>query len=103
MAGRTAQKGDSLPGVTHIDDVSDPPNDLGNQPGDLLDRIDHYQDALPRLDSRAEDFGPLTLFVRDDGPPLHARPTRGWQGRTVTAADVDRVRASCARLPWGPG
>ncbi|MDX3849540.1 GNAT family N-acetyltransferase [Streptomyces sp. AK02-01A] len=60
----------------------------------LLDRIDHYQDALHRPDARAEDFGPLTLFVRDgSGPPLHARPTRGRPGSPVTAADVRRVRA----------
>ncbi|MFD8970149.1 GNAT family N-acetyltransferase [Streptomyces sp. NPDC059568] len=62
--------------------------------GDVLDRIDHYQDALPRLGARVEDFGPLTLFVRDGaGPPLHARPTRGWSGRPVGTADVERVRA----------
>lgn len=61
---------------------------------DRSDRIDRYQDGLPRLTGRAEDFGPLTLFVRqDDGSPLHARPTRGWTGRPVTAADVDGVRA----------
>ncbi|WP_079023210.1 GNAT family N-acetyltransferase [Streptomyces odonnellii] len=83
--------------MTHTDDVSGPADDPGDPLGDLLggllDRIDHYQDALPRLDARAEDFGPLTLFVRDGGPPLHARPTRGWRGHTVTADDVDRVRA----------
>jgi hypothetical protein len=39
-----------------------------------LDRIDRYQNALPRRAGRAEDFGPLTLFVRTDGgTPLHAR------------------------------
>ncbi|MEU3182977.1 GNAT family N-acetyltransferase [Streptomyces sp. NPDC006923] len=60
----------------------------------LLDRIDRYQDALHRPDARAEDFGPLTLFVRDgSGPPLHARPARGRPGSPVTAADVRRVRA----------
>ncbi|QXE37214.1 GNAT family N-acetyltransferase [Streptomyces sp. GMY02] len=79
--------------MTHTDDVSAPADDPGNPLGGLLDRIDRYQDALPRLDARAEDFGPLTLFVRDGGPPLHARPTRAWRGRTVTADDVGRVRA----------
>ncbi|QIQ05082.1 GNAT family N-acetyltransferase [Streptomyces liangshanensis] len=59
-----------------------------------LDRIDHYLDALPRRVGRAEDFGPLTLFVREDGgSPLQARPTRGWRGRPVTPADVAAVRA----------
>ncbi|MFJ2647098.1 GNAT family N-acetyltransferase [Streptomyces sp. NPDC087420] len=64
-----------------------------NQPSPL-DRIDHYQDTLPRRVGRAEDFGPLTLFVREDGgSALQARPTRGWRGRPVTAADVAAVRA----------
>ncbi|MFI5755439.1 GNAT family N-acetyltransferase [Streptomyces sp. NPDC051569] len=59
-----------------------------------LDRIDHYQDRLNRPHARAEDFGPLTLFVRKgSGPPLHARPTRGRSGPAVTAADVARVQA----------
>ncbi|MYV55701.1 GNAT family N-acetyltransferase [Streptomyces sp. SID3212] len=63
-------------------------------PLDPLDRVDRYRDTLPRRIGRAEDFGPLTLFVREDGGrPLHARPTQGWRGRPVTAADVADVRA----------
>jgi ribosomal protein S18 acetylase RimI-like enzyme len=64
-------------------------------PGDraLLDRIEEYYDAVPRSDSRAEDLGALTLFVRDGGGwSWYARPTRGWTG-VVGVADVDRVRA----------
>jgi N-acetylglutamate synthase-like GNAT family acetyltransferase len=59
----------------------------------LLDRLETYYDAVPRSSARAEDFGPLTLFVRDGpGWPFYARPTRGWAG-PVTADDVTRVRA----------
>jgi ribosomal protein S18 acetylase RimI-like enzyme len=64
---------------------------------DLLDHIDRYLDGLPRGDGRAEDFGPLTLFVRESaGHALHAQPTRGWSergGRRVTTADVEAVLA----------
>ncbi|MFI5669856.1 GNAT family N-acetyltransferase [Streptomyces sp. NPDC051704] len=60
---------------------------------ELLDRIERYYDAVPRSGARAEDFGPLTLFVREgQGWPFYARPTRGWSG-AVGAADVTRVRA----------
>ncbi|WP_328581775.1 GNAT family N-acetyltransferase [Streptomyces sp. NBC_00370] len=62
---------------------------------EALARIDRYQDALPRRAGRAEDFGPLTLFVRrDGGGPLHARPSPGGAAarRAVRAADVERVR-----------
>ncbi|WP_420803114.1 GNAT family N-acetyltransferase [Streptomyces spiramyceticus] len=59
----------------------------------LLDRLESYYDAVPRNGARAEDFGPLTLFVREGaGWPFYARPTRGGSG-AVTAADVARVRS----------
>ncbi|WP_327130455.1 GNAT family N-acetyltransferase [Streptomyces sp. NBC_01343] len=59
----------------------------------LLDRLERYYDAVPRSGARAEDFGPLTLFVREgQGWPFYARPTAGWSG-AVGAADVTRVRA----------
>ncbi|MEU9194179.1 GNAT family N-acetyltransferase [Streptomyces hundungensis] len=59
----------------------------------LLDDLESYYDAAPRSSARAEDFGPLTLFVREGaGWPFYARPTRGHDG-PVTAADVDAVRA----------
>lgn len=58
-----------------------------------LDRLERYYDAVPRSAARVEDFGPLTLFVREgQGWPFYARPTLGWSG-AVSAADVDRVRA----------
>ncbi|WP_433543760.1 GNAT family N-acetyltransferase (plasmid) [Streptomyces sp. CA-294286] len=58
----------------------------------LLDRLERYYDAVPRQGARVEDFGPLTLFVRDgEGWPFYARPARGWSG-AVSATDVARVR-----------
>jgi N-acetylglutamate synthase-like GNAT family acetyltransferase len=59
---------------------------------ELLSRLEHYYDAVPRSAARVEDFGPLTLFVREgDGLPFYARPYAGWSG-AVSAADVMRLR-----------
>ncbi|MFG2820184.1 GNAT family N-acetyltransferase [Kitasatospora sp. NPDC048365] len=59
----------------------------------LLERIERFYDAVPRSGARAEDFGPLSLFVREGaGWPYYARPALGASAG-VTAADVDRVRA----------
>ncbi|MFF8510985.1 GNAT family N-acetyltransferase [Streptomyces sp. NPDC015492] len=59
----------------------------------MLKRIETYYDAVPRSAARAEEFGPLTLFVREGpGWPYYARPSLGYEGE-VTVADVDRVRA----------
>ena len=58
----------------------------------LLPQIEQYYDAVPRRGALAEDFGPLTLFVRKgQGWPYYARPTLGWSG-PISAADVTRVR-----------
>ncbi|MGW6567821.1 GNAT family N-acetyltransferase [Streptomyces sp. NPDC054975] len=60
---------------------------------DMLSRLETYYDAVPRSAARAEEFGPLTLFVRDgDGWPYYARPALGHTGE-VALGDVDRVRA----------
>lgn len=60
---------------------------------DLLNTLESYFDAVPRADARAEDHGPLTLFVRDTaGYPYYARPRFG--NDTVTPRDVALV---CAR------
>ncbi|MET9414306.1 GNAT family N-acetyltransferase [Streptomyces klenkii] len=60
---------------------------------ELLARIEQYYDAVPRSGARTEDFGPLTLFVREGrGWPFYARPALGWSG-AVSAGDVARVRA----------
>jgi ribosomal protein S18 acetylase RimI-like enzyme len=62
-------------------------------PSTPLARIEDYYDAVPRAASRAEDHGPLTLFVnRGAGFPYYARPRRGWQG-PVEAEHVRAVRA----------
>jgi ribosomal protein S18 acetylase RimI-like enzyme len=58
----------------------------------LLDLLEWYYDAVPRHGARVEDFGGLTLFVREgEGWPFYARPAREWSG-AVSAADVTRVR-----------
>lgn len=59
-----------------------------------MSRIESYLDAVPRVSGRTEEYGPLTLFVADAGAPFpyYARPTPGWTGPPVAAADVDRVR-----------
>ncbi|PWI08830.1 GNAT family N-acetyltransferase [Streptomyces sp. NWU339] len=60
---------------------------------ELLDRLEQYYDAVPRSGARVEDFGSLSLFIREgQGWPFYARPTPGWSG-AVSAADVNRVRA----------
>ncbi|MFD9044682.1 GNAT family N-acetyltransferase [Streptomyces bottropensis] len=59
----------------------------------LLDRLEEYYDAVPRHGARVEDYGPLTLFVREgQGWPFYARPARGWSG-PFAATDVQKVRA----------
>jgi ribosomal protein S18 acetylase RimI-like enzyme len=59
----------------------------------LLDRIEEYYDTIPRHDARVEDYGPLTLFVREGpGWPFYARPARGRPG-LPDASDVRKVRA----------
>lgn len=60
---------------------------------DLLTRIERYCDMVPRsFGARAEEIGPLTLFVYDGGPwPLYARPSLGADGVAPTqVADVRR-------------
>ncbi|MBV2154010.1 GNAT family N-acetyltransferase [Kitasatospora sp. SUK 42] len=58
----------------------------------LLDEIERYYDAVPRSAACAEDFGPLTLFVREGaGWPYYARPKLGHDGPPATAEDVRRV------------
>ncbi|MEW2415162.1 GNAT family N-acetyltransferase [Streptomyces sp. NPDC046866] len=59
----------------------------------LLSRLEQYYDTVPRVGgARAEDFGPLTLFVREGaGWPYYARPALGSSG--VGPADVERVLA----------
>ncbi|MCX5151784.1 GNAT family N-acetyltransferase [Streptomyces sp. NBC_00320] len=59
----------------------------------LLDRLEEYYDAVPRHGARVEDYGPITLFVREgQGWPFYARPARGWSG-PLEVTDVQKVRA----------
>jgi len=56
----------------------------------LLTSIEGFYDAVPRTGARAEDFGGLTLFVREgQGWPYYARPALG---RQPSVSDVLRVR-----------
>ncbi|WP_329195093.1 MULTISPECIES: GNAT family N-acetyltransferase [unclassified Streptomyces] len=59
----------------------------------ILISLEQYYDAVPRGGgARAEDFGPLTLFVQEgDGWAYYARPTLG--GAEASVADVERVLA----------
>ena len=60
---------------------------------ELIKRIDAYCDTQPRERARAEEHGPLVLFVPvGPGFPYYARPRAGDRG-PVTAADVRAVRA----------
>ncbi|MFF4529005.1 GNAT family N-acetyltransferase [Streptomyces sp. NPDC001407] len=61
---------------------------------DQLAQLEAYYDAVPRTGARAEDFGPLTLFVQEGRGswPYYARPTLGRPG-SVGPGDVSRVRA----------
>lgn len=58
-----------------------------------LSQLERYYDTVPRVGgARAEDFGPLTLFVQEGaGWQYYARPALG--GSDATAADVQRVLA----------
>jgi GNAT superfamily N-acetyltransferase len=60
---------------------------------EVIKRIDAYCDTQPRERARAEEHGPLVLFVPvGPGFPYYARPRAGDRG-PVTPADVQAVRA----------
>jgi ribosomal protein S18 acetylase RimI-like enzyme len=60
---------------------------------EVIERIDAFCDAVPRHRARADEHGPLVLFVpTGPGWPYYARPRRGSRP-PVTAADVRAVRA----------
>jgi len=59
----------------------------------VIERIDAFCDAVPRRRARAEEYGPLVIFVpTGSGWPYYARPRRGARP-PVTAADIRAVRA----------
>lgn len=58
----------------------------------MLDRLERFYDAVPRDAARAEEYGPLVLFVRDGtGWPFYARPRPGAT-EPASLADVTAVR-----------
>jgi len=60
---------------------------------EVIERIDVFCDAVPRRRARADEYGPLVLFVpTGPGWPYYARPRRGPRPR-ITAADIRAVRA----------
>jgi ribosomal protein S18 acetylase RimI-like enzyme len=60
---------------------------------EVIERIDAFCDAVPRRRARADEHGPLVLFVpTGPGWPYYARPRPGARSR-ITAADVRVVRA----------
>ena len=60
---------------------------------EVIERIDAFCDAVPRRRARADEHGPLVLFVpTGPGWPYYARPRRGARPR-ITAAAIRAVRA----------
>jgi ribosomal protein S18 acetylase RimI-like enzyme len=60
---------------------------------EVIERIDAFCEAVPRRRARADEYGPLVLFVpAGTGWPYYARPRRGLRA-PVTAADIRAVRA----------
>jgi ribosomal protein S18 acetylase RimI-like enzyme len=65
---------------------------------DVLDRLEHFYDALPRDVAHPEEFGGLTLFVRDGiGWSFYARPRRDAPA-PPSAADIIAVRERQRKL-----
>ncbi len=60
---------------------------------EFIELIDSFCDAVPRYRARAEEHGPLVLFVpTGPGWPYYARPKLGDRA-PITTADVRAVRA----------
>jgi ribosomal protein S18 acetylase RimI-like enzyme len=62
-----------------------------------LPRVDEYLHAVPLSGATGQQVGPFTLFRSTTIWPYYARPVPG-AGVTITAADVEQVRARCAEL-----
>src|ERR1700678_640087 len=59
----------------------------------VIERIDAFCDAVPRRLARAEQYGPLEVFIPVGvGWPYYARPRQGSRP-PVTVADIRAVRA----------
>jgi len=60
---------------------------------EVIERIDTFCDAVPRRRARADEHGPLVIFVpTGPGWPYYARPKRGARA-AITAAAIRVVRA----------
>jgi ribosomal protein S18 acetylase RimI-like enzyme len=60
---------------------------------EAIERIDAFCDAVPRRRARADEQGPLVLFVpTGPGWPYYARPKRGARA-LITAAAIRAIRA----------
>ncbi len=60
---------------------------------EVIERIDAFCDAVPRRRARADEHGPLVIFVpTGPGWPYYARPKRGARA-LITAAAIRAVRA----------
>ncbi|MGH3152147.1 MAG: GNAT family N-acetyltransferase [Streptosporangiaceae bacterium] len=60
---------------------------------EVIERIDSFCDAVPRRRTRADEHGPLVIFVpTGPGWPYYARPKRGARA-PITAAAIRAVRA----------
>lgn len=59
----------------------------------LVDRVEHYLDAVPRSRADVKAVGPFTLFRSRVTHPFYARPSLGWAAGYATAADVAALRA----------
>ena len=60
---------------------------------EVIERIDAFCNAVPRRRARADEHGPLVLFVpTGPGWPYYARPRHGARP-PITAADIRTIRA----------
>ena len=62
---------------------------MGVDDSSTIERIDAFCDAVPRRRARAEEHGPLVMFVpTGPGFPYYARPRRGppFRSRPTTSA-----------------
>ena len=68
---------------------------------EIIERVDAFCDAVPRRRARAEEYGPLVIFVpTGSGWPYYARPRRGSRP-PVTAADIRAAAQTGAEATKG--
>ena len=65
--------------------------------GEMLARLDAYYDTAPRATARAEEHGPLVLFVAERGWPFYARP-RLDRNTDPTMVEIRAVLARQSKL-----